>query len=255
MEHEHTHAEHSPAPAKKDYSHDYSQLYTPIAIIIAGALVGAGIYFGNIKSAAVPAQPGEIVLTEELVSKITTENRPFLGSADAPLTMFYWYDYQCPFCKAFDVGHPQIQIPAALPEIMKEYVQSGKLKIVLKDYPFLSDDSITAGLYKHALWELYPEHFSEWHFAMMAKQDEEHAGFGNEETIVALLKTIGGVDANKVKALVAQNKDAYQAILTADQTEGASVGISGTPGFVLGLQKLDGAHPFADFKAMIEKAE
>src|SRR6185295_15016671 len=113
---------------------------------VAGALIAVGLFFGlsGSKSAAVAgagaAAPKEVNVKDV---KITAED-PFIGKANAPLTMVYWSDYQCPFCKAVEVGHPQIPTQPSIPMLIKDYVDTGKLKIVFKDYPFLGQDSIAA---------------------------------------------------------------------------------------------------------------
>ncbi len=181
---------------------------------------------------------------------------PFIGKADAPATMAYWSDYQCPFCKAVEVGGVQgINIDASIPTLIKDYVDTGKLRIVFKDFPFLGEDSITAALYEHAVWEMYPDKFYTWRAAMFKAQDEEgDAGFGDEASIVALIKTIPGMDASKLKALVAQKKDAYTKSAQDDYQEGASFGIQGTPGFIIGKQLIAGAEQLPTFTAAIDAA-
>ncbi len=237
----------SPSSQKKDFS----AFYLPAAILIAGAMIAIGLFYGlaGTKSAAVadPNQPRNVNAKD-----VKTDGVPFIGNENAPLTMAYWFDYQCPFCKAIDVGHPQIPTEPAMPMIIKDYVDTGKLKIYFKDYAFLGPDSTVAAEYKHAVWELYPAKFYEWHEAMFHAQDEEHGGFGDEASILELIKKIPGMDANRLKALVAQKKSQYDAAIAADQAEGASMGIQGTPGFIIGTKSIDGAVPPAQFKAAID---
>ena len=181
-------------------------------------------------------------------------NDPYIGKENAPVVMAYWSDYQCPFCKAVEVGGiPQIPIEPALPMLIKEYVDTGKLKIVFKDFSFLGPDSDTGALYEHAVWETYPDKFYAWREAMFEAQDEEHAGFGDEASTLALIKTISGMDADRLKNVVAQNKDKYLALMQADETEAASFGISGTPGFIVGTTLIAGADQPAAFKAAVEE--
>ncbi len=230
---------------------DYSAFYLPGAIIFAGVLIAGGLYFGlaGTKSAATadPSKPREVN-----VKDVKVAGSAFIGNENAPLTMAYWFDYQCPFCKAVDTGHPQIPVKPSLPMLLEEYVNTGKLKIVFKDYAFLGPDSTVAAEYKHAVWEMYPEKFYEWHEAMFVAQDEEHGGFGNEASILELIRKIPGMDANKLKALVAQKKTEYDAAIAADQAEGAALGIQGTPAFIIGTKAIDGAVGPEQLKAAID---
>lgn len=221
----------------------------PIAIVIAGALIAGAMYFSNTGSAG----PSQELPSVDIRDVAVADHNPVLGDKNAPVTLAYWFDYQCPFCKAVDVGGiPQIPIEPSMPILIKDYVDTGKLKIVFKDYAFLGEDSVTAALYKHAVWDLYPDKFYEWHEAMFHAQDEEHGGFGNEESILKLIRTIPGLDANRLKARVAEKRDAYLALIDEDQQEAAKFGIQGTPGFITGTTLIPGADDPSAFKAAID---
>ena len=232
---------------------DRSALILPASIIIAGLLVGGGLYFGLAKSGGSVGQGGTQQQANVDIKDVKTDGDPYIGKADAKVVLAYWFDYQCPYCKAVDVGGiPQIPIEPAMPVLIKEYVDTGKLKIVFKDYAFLSEDSTTAALYENAVWNLYPDKFYEWHEAMFRAQDEEHAGFGDEASIVALIGGIQGMDAAKVKADVAANRAKYQSEIDADRAEGTAFGISGTPGFITGKTLIPGAAELSSFKSAID---
>lgn len=231
---------------------DYSALYLPVAIIVAGALVAGGLYLGLSRgTTSAGAQPAPQKVD---VKDVKTDGEPFIGKADAPLTMAFWSDFQCPFCKAVEVGGVQgIPTAAALPDIISTYVDTGKLRIVFKDFVFLGQDSVTAAEYEHAIWELYPDKYFAWRTAMYKAQDEEgDQGFGDAASIDKLNATIPGIDAAKVKALVAQKKSQYDALAQADTAEGQKFGIQGTPGFIIGTQSIDGAQPLSAFTAAID---
>ncbi len=231
---------------------DYSKLYIPGAIIIAGALMAGALYFALAGTRA-PAGGGPVAANVNIKDVKITDDDPYIGEKNAPVIIAYWSDYQCPYCKAVEVGGiPQIPIEPAIPKIISEYVNTGKVKIVFKDYPFLSEDSDTAALYGRAVWKLYQSKYYEWREAMYKAQDEEHGGFGNEASILELSGKIAGIDKNALKADVAANKDTYTERITADRAEGASFGINGTPGFITGETLIPGASEFPQFKAAID---
>jgi len=224
----------------------------PLSIVVAGAFIAGALYYGGNggNPGGQVAAPAAAVDIKDVKINATD---PVVGDKNAPVTLAYWFDYQCPFCKAVDVGGiPQIPIEPSLPTLIKDYVETGKLKIVFKDYAFLGPDSTTAALYMHAVWDLYPDKFYDWHEAMFVAQDEEHAGFGNEESILALSAKISGLDADKLKQQVASKREAYTALLAANQQEGASFGIQGTPGFITGTTLIPGAEQLSTFKAAID---
>lgn len=224
----------------------------PIAIVVAGALIAGALYFGQSKSGApVTGEPTPSVDIKDV--KIGAGD-PYIGNANAPVTLAYWSDFQCPFCKAVETGGVAgIDIEPSLPTLITDYVDTGKLRIVFKDFPFLGEDSITAALYEHAVWEMYPDKFYTWREAMFKAQDDEgDQGFGDEESILTLIKTIPGMDGNALKAKVAAEKDAYMELISADRDEGAKFGINGTPGFITGKQLIPGAVSLPTFTTAID---
>lgn len=232
-------------------SRDLSALYIPGAIVLAGLIIGVSLVVALKPSAAGPATGGAQKAVN--VKDVKIDGDPYIGKANAPIVLAYWSDYQCPFCKAVEIGHDQIpQIEPSLPMLIKDYVDTGKLRIVFKDYPFLSEDSDTAALYGRAVWELYPEKYWEWREAMFEAQDEEHGGFGNEASILELSGKIVGVSAPALKAKVTEKMEAYTADIAADRAEGTSFGINGTPGFITGKIIIPGADSPASFKKAID---
>lgn len=229
---------------------DWRPFYTPIAIVVAGALVGGGLYLGLSSGGSSGSPAGPSVNIKD----VKTEGDPFIGKADAPVTIAYWSDYQCPFCKAVEVGGiPQIPLTPPIPILIKDYVETGKVKIVFKDFPFLGEDSQAAALYEHAIWHLYPDKFYSWREEMFKAQDDEgDQGFGDAASIDALIAKIPGLDVSAIKADIEANKAQYEAQINADKEEGAKFGINGTPGFITGKTLIPGAAEIDTFKAAID---
>jgi protein-disulfide isomerase len=229
---------------------DFSNLYIPGAIVVAGVIIGVSLIIALGGGTSPLGNGGQEVAVD--IEDVDIEGEPFIGDENAPVTIAYWSDFQCPYCKAVEMGHPQIPGDPALPQIITNYVDTGKVKVVFKDYAFLGPDSTTAALYENAIWELYPESHWEWREAMYEAQDEEHGGFGDEDSIVALTRTISGIDADRVKAAVAANSARYQEEADGDRNEGSSMGVQGTPGFIIGTTLIPGAVGYAQFKAAID---
>jgi len=224
------------------------QYLIPASIVVAGLLVAVGIFFGgktNSPSAANPQggdQQAQALKVD--IKDVNTKDDPFIGNPNAKVTIAYWTDYQCPFCKQFETTTFQ--------DIVKNYVSTNKVKIVFKDFQFLGPDSGTAALFARSVWSLYPDKYFTWREALTNKQDAENGGFGDQASIVALTKTISGIDADKVVADINTNKDTYQKAIDADRTEGTKFGINGTPGFIVGKQVLSGALGYAQFSQVLD---
>ena len=228
-------------------------LTIPIAIIISGVLIAGAVYLGTSKgtnTVAVNNQQGQQAAQQPVgvavdIAKVKTQGEPFVGSPNAPVTMAYWFDYQCPFCKRFDED--------AVAQLMTDYVKTGKVKIVFKDFQFLGPDSQTSGLAERAVWDVAPDKFYAWHKAMYDKQDSENSGWGNKADILALTKSLG-IDSAKVEQLMTSKATEYQKAMDADKAEGGSFGINGTPGTIIGKNLISGAQPYSAVKQLIDLA-
>lgn len=237
----------APVIVGSNYQQLLNKLAIPIAIVIAGLTVAGSIIYSNggFRPQTAAIQPGEQVkATPADIKKIDIKNRPFIGAQNAPVTMAYWFDYQCPFCQRFDLG--------TLSDLTAQYITTGKLKVVFKDFSFLGPDSTTAALAAHAVWELSPENFLSWHKAMFQKQDAENGGWGTKQNIIALTKTIPGIDATRVSQLMEEKKVEYQKEMAADKAEADKFGINGTPASIIGKQLIVGAQPTDTFVQAID---
>ncbi len=104
------------------------KLSVPIAIVIAGLLIGGSLYFSNMKIASQPK-----VKTVELARNTDTDNmRPvsaddhILGNPNAPIKIVEYSDTECPFCKQFH---------STLKQIMEVYGKDGKVAWVYRHFP------------------------------------------------------------------------------------------------------------------------
>lgn len=233
-----------------------NKYFLPIAVIVAGLFVAGAVMWNGSRPVDSTGSPQAGTTPKVDIKNVKIDGNPFIGKADAPVVIAFWSDFQCPYCKSFEVGHSQIPTPAALPDIVKNYVDTGKVKVVFKDVVFLSPrmgmDSLTAVLYSQSVWKLYPDKYFAWRTAIFIAQDEEGGGFGNAASIDKLNATITGIDAVKVVADVKANTDAYTQIANATTAEAQKLGINATPSFIIGTQKIEGAVPFANFKAVID---
>ena len=225
--------------------------FLPAAVLVSGLLIAGAVMWNGSRPAAGPSGTGAAPKAD--IKNVKTAGNPFIGASNAPVTIAFWSDFQCPYCKSFEIGGVAgITLPAALPDIIKNYVDTGKVKIVFMDFAFLGPDSTDAALYNRAIWKLYPDKYFGWRTAMYEAQDEEHGGFGNAASIDKLNATIVGIDAAKVAADVKANTSAYQAAVDVDKAEGQKVGINATPSFVIGKQMIMGAYPYAKFQEAID---
>jgi protein-disulfide isomerase len=159
--------------------------------------------------AARPAPPREAL--------VNVGGEPTLGKAAAPVTLVEFTDYQCPYCARF--------FNEALPELKRDYIDKGKLKLVVKDLPL--------SMHPHAQRAAEASHcagdqgrFWEMHDALFANYREL-----DENRIRELGRKIGlEMPAFELCLSAGLHRDA----VLGDATEARRHRITGTPTFVLG---------------------
>ncbi|MBP6884626.1 MAG: thioredoxin domain-containing protein [Candidatus Pacebacteria bacterium] len=222
------------------------KLSIPAAIIIAGVIIAGAVFLSGRGGVARVDNGGdtEVAPAKVNVKDVTVAGEPFIGQENA-VAVAYFSDYQCPFCKKFD--------DEVLGKLKTDYVDTGKIKIIFKDFAFLGDDSTTGAIFGRAIWDLYPAQYFTWREAMVASQDEEHGGFGDRASIEKLITTIQGIDQKKVSAAVDTNMAKYKKLIEDSYAEGQRLGVQGTPSVIIGKVMIDGAYPLNSYIEALKK--
>jgi protein-disulfide isomerase len=145
-----------------------------------------------------------------------------LGNLKAPVTMIEFADLQCPFCREFALN--------ALPALVREYVRSGKVKLVFAGIAFLGPDSETALRATYAaglqgkLWNYLD--------LLYRNQGAENAGWVTDDLLRAVGKAIPGVDAGTLMA--ARQTAEVDTAIQATQQQASSAHVNSTPTFFVG---------------------
>ena len=180
--------------------------------------------------------------------KISADNDPIIGNSNAPITIIEFSDFQCPFCAKFHIQ--------TLPKIMEEYIKDGKVKLVFRDFPIQSIHS--NALLASAAAECANEQgkFKEMHDKLFENQNEWNSK--NTDNVIILFNQYSlemEIEEEKFDSCLRNGK--YVKEIQKDLEDGRAYGISGTPGFFIGNDEigfieLKGAHPFENFKGIIE---
>ncbi|MBU1151754.1 DsbA family protein, partial [Patescibacteria group bacterium] len=165
------------------------------------------------------------------------------GSKDAPVTMVEFSDFECPYCGRYSTD--------TYKQIKENYVDTGKIKYVFRNLPL----GFHAGAYPAALAaqcvrdQLGDSAFFEMHNAIYADQSvlQGDAAAGLKKLALEV-----GVNGDAYDGCIATDK--FKEEITKDTADAASIGINGTPGFVVGGKIISGAQPYAVFEAAIEEA-
>ena len=169
------------------------------------------------------------------------------GDEDAPVTLIEFSDYQCPFCGRFASN--------TLPQIVEEYIDTGKVKLAFVDYPLgfhkfapkASEAAHCAGE-QEKYWEMHDVLFEN----VKALQPENLPKYAEEAGVTDIESFNACLDSGK-----------YEELVNGGVAMAKKAGVRGTPGFHLGYSTEDdkniksvkfirGAVPFATFKADID---
>ena len=169
---------------------------------------------------------------------------PVLGNPNAPVTLVEFGDYQCHFCNVF--------FHSTEDDILKNYVETGKVKMIFKDYNIIGPDSVNASHGAHCAND--QELFWEYHAILYSNWTGENNGWASSENLGKFAQEIG-LDMD-VWSECMLNGLHSQTILTSNN-DARSLELTGTPAFfVIGpdgkTTKLFGAQPFETFEKVFE---
>lgn len=224
----------------------------------AGASSTDGTNGSNGNDAHASLDTGVHYSTETGAFDIDLAGHPILGSMDAPVDIYYWTDYQCPFCKRFEHG--------AFPKLVENHVREGTVRMVYIQFPYLSEGSMTAAVMDRCVWravrESAPDRYRRWHGAVFDAQGEKGSGWASTENLLELTRGVEGIDAAAVEARLNEQRSDIEASIEADRTYAAQeLGIGGTPAFVLYNRengeagKVTGAQPYERFDEAITRVK
>jgi protein-disulfide isomerase len=170
---------------------------------------------------------------------------PILGDPDAPITLVEFGDYQCHYCNVF--------FQSIEKDILKNYVDTGKVKIIFKDYNIIGEDSVKASQGAHCandqglFWEYHDILYSNW--------TGENNGWASSENLAIFAQQIG---LNMNKWSECMNKGSHSQIILKSNDDARTLELTGTPAFFIinsdgKVSKLFGAQPFEVFKKIFDE--
>lgn len=179
--------------------------------------------------AAAPVAPAA---QEQAKVDIAVGNAPVKGPKNAPVTIVAYSDFECPFCS---------RVVPTLKQLEEQY--KGKIKVAFKHQPLpfhqnarLAAAASMAAHEQGKFWEMHDKLFENQRALDRASLD-------------SYAKQIG-LDVKKFGQALDSKK--FEALITADSTEGSKVGANGTPTFFINGRQLVGAQPINAFQAIID---
>ena len=177
-----------------------------IGVLVGGVLSEYGVNSNN---------------SEKLTSTKLIENgSPFMGNINAPITIVEWGDYQCTFCYKFHQNTLDI--------INEDFIKTGKVKIIFKDFPLNGLDSKLAAEASYCAqdqekyWKYHDELFKNW--------GGERTGWITRESLDKFAETVD-LDLKKFNKCLDDHK--YENKVDLLYEFGKEIGIDATPSFLV----------------------
>jgi protein-disulfide isomerase len=216
-----------------------------IAIVAAVALgIAALLIVPGILEASKPV--GEFV-------RITPTTWPMvkgsaLGDPNAPVKIEVWEDFQCPACQTYT---REIE-----PLVIQEYIPTGQVYYIFRQFPFLDDNAATKESDQAAnasMCAAEQERFWDYHNILFANWNGENLGAFSNRRLVAFAESLE-LDMPKFNACFKENR--YKAEIAKDLSDGRQAGVQGTPSIFLNGELLTpGRVPqMGDIKRAVEAA-
>ncbi len=169
---------------------------------------------------------------------------PIMGSPDAPITIIEFGDYQCPNCKKWFLN--------TKPDIVTNYIDTGKANLIFVDIAFLGKDSMPAARATYCAEE--QGKYWEYHGFLYSNQMGIDNGWANVDSLKGYANNLG-LDMELFVSCI--DSDKYEKRVLFNTDESASNGVTGTPTFIIvgsqGQQeRILGPQPFAVFEKTID---
>ena len=177
-----------------------------IGILVGGVLGEYGVNSNN---------------SEKLTStKLIKNGSPIMGNANAPITILEWGDYQCTFCYKFHQNTLDI--------INEDFIKTGKVKIIFKDFPLNGFDSKLAAEASYCAQD--QEKYWKYHDELYKNWGGERTGWITRESLTKFAITVD-LDIEKFNKCLDDHK--YENKVDLLYAFGKEIGIDATPYFLV----------------------
>jgi len=188
-----------------------TKLYLLVIPVVIGIVVGVFLTMNT-----------ELENDSQLLTttKLIENGSPILGNPDATITILEWGDYQCTFCYKFHQN--------TLDTIYEDFIKTGKVKLVFKDFPLNGPDSVLAAQAAYCAED--QEKYWEYHNELYKNWAGEKTGWITRESLDRFATTIN-LDLNEFNTCLDEGK--YQDKVKELHEFGKEIGIDATPSFLV----------------------
>jgi protein-disulfide isomerase len=212
---------------------------SPMVLLTGGALaIGLVIVAFALLSSSSPTSAALVSPTDPTPESLWDGRA--IGPTSAPATLTVYSDFQCPACDTFATKME--------PQLVKDYVQTGDLRIVYKDFSFIGPESFDAAVAARCAGD--QGLFWPFHDYLFSNQHGENQGAFSRDRLIQIAQAVGVKDEATFKSCL-DTKPPLDAT-NAETAEGQGLGISSTPTLFLNGEKIVGVPAYTDLAAKID---
>ena len=206
--------------------------------VVAVAAIAAGVYFGA-RAPSSPPPVAAVSAPNKAALESVQAGDHVLGDPKAPITVIEYASLTCSHCAHF---HTQI-----LPEIKKKWIDTGKVKLVYRDFPL---DQIAAKAAQIAECAGNDKYFGV--VDIIFRGQPQWATAADPLAELAKPLRIAGMGENEIKACLAN--DAMSNAVIKDYQGGEAMGVNSTPTLFINGQLYRGARSVDELDGVFAKA-
>lgn len=215
------------------------------SIVIVITFIGFDGFLNQTELEIIPTPTVQQLAPSKITLNTFVDNgSPILGDPNAPITLIEFGDYQCHFCNVF--------FHSTEANILKNFVETGKVKMIFKDYNIIGPDSINASHGAHCAKD--QGMFWEYHDILYSNWTGENNGWASSQNLEIFAQGIG---LNMDMWSECMLNGIHSQTILASNEDAKSLELTGTPAFfVIGPDgektRLFGAQPFEAFEKVFE---
>ena len=156
----------------------------------------------------------------DLATSLLSGSPPTLGSPNSPVTIVEFGDYQCPTCDAWYNSQEAL--------VIQNLVNTGKAKLVWRDFDYFGPDSVSASEAAYAAGE--QGKFWQFHDLLFQSQQTPNNGWASRQNLVKFAQQLG---LNMTQFNESFNSGRYDSLINANHSLGVQAGVTETPTFFL----------------------
>ncbi len=212
-----------------------------VSLLVILAIAGGVIYL--LAQFSAPA-----VSDSQKLAYLTIQSTdPVEGSSSATVTIFEYGEFQCPSCGAWFKTQEQ--------SIVQNLIDTGKAKLVWRDFDYYGPDSFQASYAARAAGE--QGKFWQYYNILFSNQGTINSGWASKTNLVGFAVQLG-LDMTRFNQDFSSGN--YTSIVANNKIVGQKLGVSGTPTFFLvgangHIITIDGGQPYSVFQQAVDSLQ